>query len=82
MSARFGMAEAVPFRFSFGMAEAVPFRFSLGMAEAVLFGLSSTASKLMPLPQGGGAFTLEEVAVSEPACIAILRQAGRIDFGS
>jgi hypothetical protein len=24
MSARFGMAEAVPFRFSFGMAEAVP----------------------------------------------------------
>jgi hypothetical protein len=52
------------------------------MAEAVLFGLSSTASKLMPLPQGGGAFTLEEVAVSEPACIAILRQAGRIDFGS
>jgi hypothetical protein len=29
--------------------------------------------------QGGGAFTLVEVAVSDPARFAILRQAGRID---
>jgi hypothetical protein len=68
MSARFGTAEAVPFRLSFGMA------------EAVLFGLSSTASKLMLLPQGGGAFTLVEVAVIDSARFAILRPAGRIDF--